>query len=265
MRRANRPARAPTTPKSTPPLLLGLPSHTPQKNSKKFGKNLGKAYKHSPMHTHSDGRPYGMPRKAYALALDKSRFKEWLVEHGGDDEALGYVVAQVASGVSLKVIAEHWTIDYGLLWSWLSEDGERMERYELAQRGVAEYYVAESVGIADGADEEKGVPKAKLMVDTRFKVAQRWNRAKYGEAAQTQINVGANSLVAILQGLPSAQVEAERQERLAAPELIEGEAMDVTPADVTPTDITPEEVTPVEIVPEKIPEKMAEKSEPIYL
>ena len=124
---------------------------------------------------------------------------------------MAYVCAQVANGVTLKALSEHYMVDYGLLWEFVSND---IEKYELAQRGVAEYYVSETVGIADEADPEKGVPKAKLQVDTRMKVASRWNRPKYGEVAQTQINVGANSLVSILQGLPSAQVEAEREERL---------------------------------------------------
>lgn len=199
---------------------------------------------------HADGRPYGMPKKAYAVMMDRKRWKDWVAEYGGEDECMAYVCAQVASGVSLKVLSEHYMLDYGLLWEFVSGD---IEKYELAQRGVAEYYVSESVGIADDADPEF-VPHAKLRVETRMKVASRWNRAKYGEVAQTQINVGANSLVAILSGLPSAQVEAERQEKLEAnPELIEDAQMVET---LVPVPVNEP------LVPEKIPEENVEIVEP---
>lgn len=190
--------------------------------------------------SHGDGRPFGMPRKAYALLLDRGRFRDWELENEGPDGLLTFVCAQVASGVSLKTLSEHYVVDYGLLWAWLCEDSERIERYELAQRGVAEYYVSETPEIADNGND---VPRDKLRIDTRLKVAARWNRARYGEVAATNISIGANSLVAILSGLPSAQVEAERAERL-----VEGESLDSAAA------------------VEKIPEKVGEVSdEPEFL
>lgn len=218
--------------------------------------------------THADGRPFGMPRKAYAVFMDRQRWKDFVAEYGGEDECMGWVCAQVASGVSLKVLSEHYVVDYGLLWEFVSGD---IERYELAQRGVAEYWVSESVGIADDADPE-AVPHAKLKIDTRMKVAARWNRSKYGEVAQTQINVGANSLVAILSGLPSAQVEAERQEKIAerleaAPELVEG--VPIEDAQIIPMKIIDEDsrmddavAEVIRNIPEKIPAENPEIIEP---
>lgn len=180
-----------------------------------------------PTMTHRNGRPFGVPKKAHALFLDRGRFKEWVEENGGEDGLLTFVVAQVASGVSLRVLSESYVVDYGLLWAWVSEDSERLSRYELAQRGVAEYYVSEAPDIADNLEGD--VARDKLRIDTRLKVAAKWNKQRYGEVPGMAINLGANSLVAILGGLPSAQIEALREERLLAGELVEGEAMEEAP------------------------------------
>lgn len=199
-----------------------------------------------PRGRHANGRPFGMPRKNYTLLLDRSRFAEFLAEQTTPEfDVLTFICAQVASGVSLKVLSEHYVVDYGLLWAWLTDETERLERYELAQRGVAEYYVSEAPEIAD--DVEGDVARDKLRIDTRFRVAKSWNKARYGETPGLAINVGANSLVAILQGLPSAQVEAERQERLTAPELTENEPLDVVPtiaSEKIPTEIPKNIVQP---------------------
>ena len=53
---------------------------------------------------HGDGRPYGMPRKAYGLIVSRERFEEWVVEGGGEDGCLELVCAQVANGVTLKAL-----------------------------------------------------------------------------------------------------------------------------------------------------------------
>lgn len=154
-----------------------------------------------------------LAKKAAALLLDVKQFDDWVDEAGGDDELLFIICAQVASGVTLKALCRHYQIEYGLLWAWMTEDGARLARYELALRGIADADIAETVELADGATVET-VTVDKLGIDTRFKRAAIWDRKRFGQEtkANTQINLGANSLVAVLSSMSrveEAALEAE--------------------------------------------------------
>lgn len=166
--------------------------------------------------THADGRPFGMPRKQYALLLDRERFADWVAEQGGDAGLLQFVKAQVASGVTLKTLCEHYVLDYGLLWDWVSAESVRLEQYYLAQRGVSEYYVAETVTIAD---EGEDVARDKLRIDTRLKVASKWNRERYGDA-DAQLGAGLENLAAVL-----TRISERKQRAMAAPEIEDAEVI----------------------------------------
>lgn len=157
-----------------------------------------------------------LARKAQSVLLDMGRWDDFRVECGGDDAALFFLCAQVASGVSLKTVCKEYVIDYGLMWAWLSEDSERLHRYELALKGLADAYVSEAVGVAD---DEEDVSRGKLMVDTRLRVAAKWDKKRYGdEKSGLTLNMGANSLLAVLSGMPSA-AETDRREKA----ILEGE------------------------------------------
>ncbi len=157
-------------------------------------------------------RKFGVKMLDYAILED--RIAEW----GGDEGAIFFVVAHVAEGVSLQTLCQHYCLDFGLLWAWLTADQERYERYDMALRGLADGYVGEVVDIADDGlndtyVDEKGntrvdtdiIQRSKLRVDARLKVAERYDRKRFGEAKSgLTVNLGANSLLAVLSGMPSA-------------------------------------------------------------
>lgn len=186
--------------------------------------------------THGDGRPFGMPRKAYAVFLDSKQFDDWLKERDSDPAlpggAIGFVCAQVAHGVSLKTLCEHYLIDYGLLWAWISADGAKLQRYYEAQRGVAEYYVSETIAIADDGlndtyTDDKGnvrvdgdvIQRSKLRIDTRFKVAAKWNRERYGEA-DAALGAGLENLAAVLTRISERKHRAMREPEIEDAEIV---------------------------------------------
>lgn len=129
--------------------------------------------------THANGRPYGMPKKDYARLLDVERFDDWRKERGGDEELTRWVCAQVSGGCTLKTLCEHYVVEYGLLWEWLSSDPERLARYYRAQRGVADAFVSEVVPIAD--DESVDVGSRKVRTHARLAVSAKYDRERFGE------------------------------------------------------------------------------------
>jgi len=52
------------------------------------------------------------------------------------------------------------------------------------------------------APEPHHVSAAKVRIDTRMKLASRWNRQRYGDSPTVQINAQSGSLIAILAALP---------------------------------------------------------------
>lgn len=179
--------------------------------------------------------------KAARMLADYDRLDEWLEMWGGNDGALFELCAQVSEGVTLLGYCEHYGLNRGLVCAWLGEDASRTASYHRAKRWVADNYVDDAVSIADRADVET-VAVDKLRVDVRLKVAPMLDKSRFGkdEKAMT-INVGANSLVSILGGLPSAGATARADEILQAgidaiesgsvegSTVIEGEAADVPP------------------------------------
>jgi hypothetical protein len=109
-----------------------------------------------------------------------------------------------------------------MVGKWLMESPERMVMYKgaLALWGDSEAQAA--IGIADGADEESsaGVAKAKLRIDTRLKLAGKWNQEMYGDkmvnvhvGSVNQIDVslgdGALALLDKIRSLPALPVTVE--------------------------------------------------------
>jgi hypothetical protein len=120
-----------------------------------------------------------LAKRAGVLMMDLQAFEDRVEESGGNEGFLYFVVAQVASGVTLREISGHYAIEYGLLWAWMGAEPERMARYEFALKGLADSYVVESVGMADATDPDE-VALGKLRVDTRLKVAGVLDRKRFG-------------------------------------------------------------------------------------
>ena len=171
--------------------------------------------------------PGRLSRKAVVMLMGEERFVELVEDKGGEEGFMRFLCAQVSSGVSGRVVCEHYGVEYGLLGSWLSEDGGRLERYYRAQSWAAE-------GLVEGAlDEAWGdgmdVVRSKLRVDTNMRVAGKWNRARFGEKVEVQqtsapvINfvMGEGSAVVVGPALPSAErvLVGDAVEQSAGPDM----------------------------------------------
>lgn len=153
--------------------------------------------------------------------LELSKAHQRMQEALQDPGLIDQFCYRVAEGETPKEICDSWRLPYGLFSKWIAEDETRKARYETALELRADAIAHESIQIADAAED---VAKAKLQVDTRTKMAGKWDRKRYGEA---QDNVGA----ALIGGLASAIIEAhKRLEAVERPKVIphlEGEFVEV--------------------------------------
>lgn len=130
-----------------------------------------------------------LSRRVGALLLDESIFEDWVAEkgrklEGGDYEGrfMRWFCAQVASGVSAGVLCDEYCVDRGLLGAFVSEVPERLEMYQRAQMWAAEGLIDD--GLEAAWSDNPDVVRDKLRFDASFKVAGKWNRARYGEEKQ---------------------------------------------------------------------------------
>jgi len=144
-----------------------------------------------------------LARKASVLMLDYESLDDRIAECGGEENLVFMLCAQVASGVSLKVWCEHYGVDRGLVWALLSENKEWLDRYYRAQEGMADEYVGEVVGIADGSSVED-IQVDTLRIDTRVKVAAKYAGGRFGENRKVEVS-GSVGLIAMLAGLDSEE------------------------------------------------------------
>lgn len=98
-----------------------------------------------------------------------------------EDDFEAFLDDVVESGFREACKARCWTQSATL--NWIRDDEGREGRYERALRVASEMMAHEVVGIADagGVDE---VPRDKLRIDARMRVAGKWDRARYGERDQ---------------------------------------------------------------------------------
>lgn len=145
----------------------------------------------------------------YRSALDT------LIEKIGEDEFQAKIMAAVLEGESPRDLAKALNITYATLWNWLTEDEDRYKVYQDALKGTADDIAWESLKISDEADgDEVNVAAKKLRVETRMRLAGKWDRHRYGE--QNNVVVGGSvSLISLLASIPSGneiEGEAERVE-----------------------------------------------------
>ena len=134
-----------------------------------------------------------MPVRADRVA----RFLE-LIEH--EAETLESLEQRIAEGEGLPAICKSWDVPYARVIGWLMADAKRYEVYCRALEVAAHALVAETVELASGKprvvrgqdgkpeldDEgepivaETPVPRSRLEVETRFRVAAAHAPALYG-------------------------------------------------------------------------------------
>lgn len=72
-------------------------------------------------------------------------------------------------------------------WAWVVGDAERFDRFEEALRACALLMGWETMQIADGVNEDKAaVAKATLRVNTRFKLAGKVDKERWGDKVQVE-------------------------------------------------------------------------------
>jgi len=127
----------------------------------------------------------------------------------GEDGLLDEVTDELLEGSSLKAIAEGMGLRVGEL-------GRFLYLHEEAYRGMmrvkADLLAHETLGIADSADAED-VAVAKLRIDTRFKLASKWDKVTYGDK-DTQIGIGISPAQAGSGGIQITFVDASEGRRV---------------------------------------------------
>lgn len=121
-------------------------------------------------------------RTAYAILDD-------IIARKSADGFLVEIVHEVITGRRLIEIAQAEGLLYSVLWNWLKDEPERLEKYREALKGYGDALIAETVGIADGSGDPK------LKVDTRFRVAGKIDKKMWGDEKES----GAAGITVVVQ------------------------------------------------------------------
>ena len=140
----------------------------------------------------------------------------------GEPETMDILALRVMEGEPLRDICRAWGVPHGLVGKWIAESPERMQVYKgaLAIWGDAE--AQSTIGIADGASPED-MSVCKLQIDTRLKLAAKWNQEMYGDRVKVENSLGVG-LIADEQVLNSMAALLANVARLR-----KGREIDVTP------------------------------------
>lgn len=103
---------------------------------------------------------------------------------------------------------DHRDIEYHRFLAWIQKDENRKARYYEAQSVGAEVVAAQMLSIADADDSMEDVARSTLRINTRKWLLGVWNRKRYGEIKQQDLNINVNLSDAM------AQAEARVEERL---------------------------------------------------
>lgn len=126
------------------------------------------------------------------------------------DESVPDVVFQrVCDGETLRDIAKAWELPKGQFVRWFST--EHSELYDAALKVRADDLAHEALAISDeqalavskqGVEFDPDVPRDKLRIDTRLKLASRWDRKRYGEENESRNVAPVTIQIANLRGAP---------------------------------------------------------------
>jgi hypothetical protein len=103
-----------------------------------------------------------------------------LIADHGEDGLLELVTTRVAEGERLALIAQTLDLPYSVIWRWLTAESSRMAAYRASLEAKADDEAHRTLEIADSASPDD-VAVARLRVDTRLKLASKWDRKRYGE------------------------------------------------------------------------------------
>lgn len=116
-------------------------------------------------------------------------------------DAMEEIAQRVAEGESLKAVCKLLDVPFSQVRRWISADVGRLDLYEQAQAFYADALADEALAIADHTEEgtrtketadgtetitEDMLGHRKLKIETRLKLAAKWNRGRYGDSLQVQ-------------------------------------------------------------------------------
>lgn len=125
------------------------------------------------------------------------RFEEWKE----DVNVVAMLMSRVAEGESLRDICKAQEVAYSLVARWIAETPLLKQQYDVALQLHADSIAHEALTIADeqcevekkdGSTYDPDVARDKLRVDTRLKLAGKWDRQRYGEREPAAVNVTVN-------------------------------------------------------------------------
>lgn len=151
----------------------------------------------------------GVPHWLQPPKLDRSTFyPEWVWEH---------VLQRISAGETLTSICKDEVMpEYKRLLGWIHAEEERKNRYYLAREIGAERVEDQILDIADGLDNVmEDVQRSALRITSRKWLLGVWNRKRYGETTNLDVNVRVD--------LSEAMAKAQERVNGRAPVTIEGE------------------------------------------
>ena len=165
------------------------------------------------------GRP--LTRQSYVIISDLTQTPEWW------DGCLD----RIACGDSPKEVAQEHCLLFGVFMRWVGDDEQRQREYDAALRIASEGHAHDCITIADeqnevvkpgGGSYDPDVGRDKLRIETRLKLAGKWDRARYGETVKHEHSGALVAFDAGLIGVASALLAERRAVRV----------IDVTPEPV---------------------------------
>lgn len=119
-----------------------------------------------------------------------------------DESAPNVIFQRLADGETLKEIAKEWQVPRGAFVLWFTTTFP--ELYDAALKVRADEIAHEALAISDeqalaiskqGTPYDPDVPRDKLRVDTRLKLASQWDRARYGAKDNGPVGGGVTVVV----------------------------------------------------------------------
>lgn len=129
------------------------------------------------------------------LAIDPGPMAR-LEQVQADQNAPSVIFHRITEGETLHEIARTWGVPKGRFVEWFATN--HADLYESALKVWADRLAHEALEIADEQNEvvkENGqkfdpdVPRDKLRIDTRLKLASKFDRARYGDKQDLNVNV----------------------------------------------------------------------------
>lgn len=119
------------------------------------------------------------------LAVDPGPMAR-LDEVKSDQNAPSVIFHRITEGETLHDIARAWALPKGRFVEWFST--EHADLYDSALKVWADQLAHEALEKADDASPETA-KVAKLQVDTRLRIASKWDRHRYGDKQDVNLNV----------------------------------------------------------------------------